>query len=173
MLQGPELAELIKRTAQRDREAFRALYEATSSLLMGIALKVLERHDLAEEAVQDSYVAIWRQASKFDVARGSARGWISVITRRRAVDRLRASPWLQREIPEEAEVSASIQRLPEAMTLRHCLSQLDDATRHAICLAYLYGMTHSELSSKTGTPLGTMKSRLRRGLHSLRECLGL
>lgn len=166
-----ELAGLITRTAERDRAAFRELYDRSSGLLMSIALKMLGRRDLAEEAVQDAFVAIWSQAARFDVDRGSALGWIATIARRRAIDRLRASPWLRREISDEAEIEATIERLPESMTLRHCLSKLDAATRHAICLAYLYGLTHSELNERTGIPLGTLKSKLRRGLANLRRCL--
>ena len=167
-----ELAALLGRTAQRDREAFRELYDATSPLLMGIALHVLGgRHDLAEEAVQDAYVTIWRQAARFDAARGSAQGWIAVIARRRAVDRLRASPWLRHETPDEEGVTAIVESCPEALSLRYCLQRLDAATRHAIYLAYVYGMSHSELCEKTGTPLGTIKSRLRRGIAALRACL--
>lgn len=171
VLDDDELARLIARTAERDREAFRTLYDRTSGLLMAIALRMLGRRDLAEEAVQDAFVAIWSQAGRFDPARGTARGWIATIARRRAIDRLRASPWLHREVAEQAEIEATIARLPESMTLRHCLSRLDAATRHAICLAYLYGMTHSELNARTGIPLGTLKSKLRRGLASLRTCL--
>lgn len=166
-----ELAELIRRTAVRDRDAFHALYEATSSMLMGIALKILGRHDLAEEAVQDVYVTIWRKAEQFDPSRGSALGWISIIARRRAVDRLRASPWLRQDIPNECEMTLHVGRLPEALTLRSCLEQLNTATRYAICLAYLYGLSHDEISRLTGIPLGTIKSRLRRGLVALRKCL--
>jgi RNA polymerase sigma-70 factor (ECF subfamily) len=172
MRREAELAELIVRTAQRDLEAFRVLYEATSPLLMGISLRVLGgRHDLAEEAVQDAYVTIWHQAATFDELRGSARGWLAVIARRRAVDRLRASPWLQHEAPGEEAVAVSLESLPDTLTLRTCLQQLDKATRHAIVLSYVYGMSHSELSRKVGTPLGTIKSRLRRGMIALRQCL--
>lgn len=172
MLDNAKLSALITRTAGRDRTAFRELYDATSPLLMAIALKILGRRDLAEEAVQDAYVSIWSQAHRFDERRGAARGWIATIARRRAIDRLRASPWLKREFPQEGEVAARIERLPESMTLRHCLAQLTTDTRNAICLAYLYGMTHTELSSMSGIPLGTIKSRLRRGLAALRECIG-
>lgn len=172
MLDNADLSTLITRTAERDRTAFRELYDATCPLFMGIALKILGRRDLAEEAVQDAYVSIWSQAHRFDRKRGSARGWIATIARRRAIDRLRASPWLKREQSEEKEIAARIERLPESLTLRHCLFQLKTATRHAICLAYLYGMTHDELSNRSGVPLGTIKSRLRRGLIALRECMG-
>ncbi len=171
MLEEPELATLIARTAQGDRAAFRRLYDGTSGRLLAITLKILGRRDLAEEALQDSYVSVWKRASGFDAGRGSARGWLATIARRRAIDRLRSSPWLFREVPEPPEIAASVSRLPERMTLRHCLERLDARTRHAICLAYLYGMTHSELSGKTGIPLGTIKSRLRRGVKSVKECL--
>ncbi len=173
LLDEAQLAALIQRTAAKDRAAFRALYDATCGRMMAVALRLLGRRDLAEEALQDAYLAIWNQAGRFDPARGSARGWIVTIVRRRAIDRLRASPWLQREIPETAEVEARIDSLPDTLTLRQCLERLEERTRHAICLAYLYGMTHEELSGRTGVPLGTMKSRLRRGLAALKACLDL
>lgn len=166
-----DLAYLILRSAERDMTAFQALYQQTAPLMLRIALDILGRRDLAEEAVQDAYLQIWSRAASFSPARGSARGWMAVIQRRRAIDRLRASPWLHREAPEAEMIESRIASLPASLELRQCLDRLSPQVRHGICLAYLYGMTHMELSTATGTPLGTLKSRLRRGLAALKECL--
>ncbi len=171
LLDDEKLAGLITRTAEGDREAFRSLYDQTSGWMLAISMKILRRRDLAEEAIQDAFVSIWKQAERYDRTSGSPRGWMATITRRRAIDRLRASPWLARENSEIPDAAGIIARLPERLALRQCLERLDARTRHSICLAYLYGLSHSELSEKTGLPLGTIKSRLRRGLMSLKECL--
>lgn len=166
------MADLIVATAARDRAAFQRLYELTSPRLYGIALRMLESQELAEEATQDAYLAIWGQAHQFDPSRGSALAWMSVILRRRAIDRLRASPWLRREVAGRIEASdAVVCTLPEALSLRQCLERLGEATRRAVVLAHLYGMSHRELSRELDAPLGTLKSRVRRGLAALRECL--
>lgn len=176
LLDDAQIATLIIRTAEGDRAAFRLLYDHAGGWLLAITLRILRRRDLAEEAMQDAFVSVWKTADGFSTARGSALGWLATIARRRAIDRLRASPWLARECAEAdgadmAETQTALTRLPERLALRQCLEKLDLATRQAICLAYLYGLTHAELSRKTGVPLGTMKSRLRRGLQSLKECL--
>ncbi|WP_171176021.1 sigma-70 family RNA polymerase sigma factor [Ruegeria sp. HKCCD8929] len=167
------IEELLSRTAARDPEAFRALYDRTVSRQLVIARRILPRNDLAEEAVHDAFVSIWHSADRFRPEAGSALGWICTIVRRRAIDRLRASPWLHRELtllPEDDYKSADTTP-EERLTLEQCLAELSAHVRTAIRLAYLYGMTHSELSARLDMPLGTLKSQLRRGLASLRECL--
>ncbi|MEM7524644.1 MAG: sigma factor-like helix-turn-helix DNA-binding protein [Pseudomonadota bacterium] len=165
-----ELATLLARVATRDRAAFKRLFDLTSGRMLAIAMRILNRRDLAEEAVQDAYLSIWTKAGAYRRGDGAPLAWISVIVRRRAVDRLRASPWLQRESPDFEDGW----RPPpgrESVDLRRCLEKLDDKTRYAICLSFLYGMTHQELSAATSIPLGTVKSRLRRGLLNLKACL--
>ena len=167
-----QIAALLRRTAARDRAAFRRLYDLTAPRQFAIAMRVLGRRDLAEEAVQDAYVSVWQSADAFRPGGGSAQGWITAILRRRAIDRLRASPWLAREVAAEApEPPPSPDAPEEALALHRCLGALSAPVRRAIRLAYLYGMTHRELSDALGLPLGTLKSRLRRGLAALKECL--
>lgn len=165
-----DAVKLIARVAAGDREALKSLYEQEGAKVMAICLRMLARRDIAEEAVQDTFLSIWRAAGSFDPSKGSARGWIYVIARRRALDRLRASPWLKRETPDFAEDWAPALG-EDSLALSECLQQLDAKSRYAICICYLYGLTHEELSSATGVPLGTLKSRIRRGLMSLRKCL--
>ncbi|MEX0350119.1 MAG: sigma-70 family RNA polymerase sigma factor [Paracoccaceae bacterium] len=169
----PSLEDLLSLTSTGDKAAFKALYDQTAGRQLVIARRIVGRDDLAEEAVHDAYVSIWHSAQHFRAGAGSAMGWICTITRRRAIDRLRASPWLHREVatlPEEA-TPAQATGSEDRLALEQCLGELAPHVRTAIRLAYLYGMTHSELSQRLDLPLGTLKSQLRRGLIALKECL--
>lgn len=169
----PSLEDLLSLTSDGDMAAFKALYDRTAALQLAICRRILGRDDLAEEAVHDAFVSIWQSAARFCPENGSAMGWICTIVRRRALDRLRASPWLRREIalqPDEAGPSHATGS-EERMALEQCLKELAPHIRSAIRLAYLYGLTHSELSQSLNLPLGTLKSQLRRGLIALKECL--
>ncbi|MFA3920514.1 sigma-70 family RNA polymerase sigma factor [Ruegeria hyattellae] len=169
----PSLEDLLSQTSTGDMAAFKALYDRTARLQLAIARRVLCRDDLAEEAVHDAFVSIWHSAERFLPDDGSAMGWICTIVRRRAIDRLRASPWLHREIatlPDDTLPSQTVGS-EERLALEQCLGELAPHVRLAIRLAYLYGMTHSELSQSLDLPLGTLKSQLRRGLIALKECL--
>ncbi len=168
---GVDLAELLVSVAKGDRDAFRVLYDRTASKMLGMALRILGRRDIAEEALQEAYLSIWSRAVSFDPTRGAAEAWIATIVRRRSIDRLRASPWLKREIPELNEIDGCLMPLPETLSLRTCLAKLDRMTRYSIILAYIYGLTHAELNERTSIPLGTIKSRLRRGISALKVCL--
>ena len=170
MQSGDDAVSLIVQVAAGDRAALKSLYEREGAKVMAISLRMLGRRDIAEEVVQDTFLSIWRAAKSFDPSKGSARSWIYVIARRRALDRLRASPWLKRETPEFTEGWAP-SLSEDSLALTECLQQLDAKSRYAICICYLYGLTHEELSSAVGVPLGTLKSRIRRGLKSLRKCL--
>lgn len=175
LAQETDLAALIERSAAGERAAFRALYEATAARLLAMTTRILGRRDLAEEAVQEAFVSIWRRAGDFDRDQGAAFAWMATIARRRAIDRLRASPWLKRETDDAALDLAALgttsQSGAEAIALKECLERLDPRARRSILLAYLYGMTHRELSRATGAPLGTIKSLIRRGILQLKQCL--
>lgn len=167
------IATLLIRTAKHDAAAFRELYELTAPRQLAIATRLLGRCDLAEEAIQDAYISIWNKAASFTPGTGSAQGWITTITRRRAIDRLRASPWLRREInTDQADISPATSDISQdRLALQQCLDRLSSNVQSAIRLAYLYGFTHVELSKRLDLPLGTLKSQLRRGLAKLKECL--
>ncbi|MDJ0626677.1 MAG: sigma-70 family RNA polymerase sigma factor [Rhodobacter sp.] len=163
-------AALLDRIAGGDKAALKQLYELCAGRLMGIALRMLGSMPMAEEAVQDTFVSIWSGAGRFDASVGSAQAWITTILRRRALDRLRASPWLLRET-ELGEMPRPGGDRTLGIAVRQCLDQL--AVDHRISLLYVYyfGMTHSELSQKLQKPLGTVKSWVRRGLLDLKVCL--
>ncbi|MFK7879003.1 RNA polymerase sigma factor [Roseobacter sp.] len=170
MVEDEELSRLIGEVAHGSRLSLRTLFERTGGYLLAVCQRRLGHRDLAEEAVQDTFVAIWKSAKDFDASAGSAKAWMSTIARRRAIDRLRASPWLNREVTLEAEQKIS-ETNADRLALSGCLSRLERTSHLAIRLCYLYGMTHQEVSLATGVPLGTIKSRIRRALLQLRKCL--
>ena len=170
--------EALLRCAAGERAALRALYDAEAPRMLGVALRILRRRALAEEAVQDAFVQVWRNAGRFDPARGGARAFLYAILRNRALNILRGeartdlTDAVDHEVPsEEAGPEEVVERLSEAGALRRCLEGLDPRRRRAIVLAYAHGLTHGELAGRLGLPLGTVKSWLRRSLLSLKECL--
>ncbi|WP_127090429.1 sigma-70 family RNA polymerase sigma factor [Aquabacter cavernae] len=165
--------------ARGERSGLQALYAREAGRMLGVARRIVRRQALAEEAVHDSFVLIWRQAASFDPGRGSGRTWIYAVLRHRALNILRGETRtdltddfepLGLEAPEESPEAAML-RLSESGRLRACLEGLEASRRAAILLAYVNGLTHGELAGRFGVPLGTMKSWIRRTLLSLRECL--
>jgi RNA polymerase sigma factor (sigma-70 family) len=170
--------EALRRCASGDRSALRALYEAEAPRMIGVALRILRRRALAEEAVQDAFVQVWQQAGRFDPARGGARAFVYAVLRNRALNILRAeartdlTDALDHDVPgDDVDPEEAVARLSEAGALRRCLEGLDPRRRRAIVLAYAHGLSHGELAGRLGMPLGTVKSWLRRSLLALRECL--
>ncbi len=167
----------LEACARGDRAALRALYEAEAPRLIAVTRRILRRRDLAEEAVQETFVAVWRKAGQFERrAGGSGRGWIGAIARNRALDILRDGAREDLAEPEALdalradEAEAALDRL-EAGALRRCLEALDPPKRRAVLLAHVRGLTHGEIAGAMGVPLGTAKAWVRRGLSRLRECL--
>lgn len=176
------LAALMGRVAAGDEQAFAELYDATSPLVHGTALRVLRDEHLAAEVTQDVMVEVWRLAAQFDEARGSAPAWIATMAHRRAVDRVR-SVQAQRtrddlaavrdyERPRD-EVAEDVEQRMERERVTGCLGSLTDLQREAVTRAYYGGLTYREVADQTGTALPTVKSRIRDGLTRLRECLGV
>ena len=163
-----------------DRQAFRALYEQEAPKMLGLAMRLLRRPSLAEDAVQDAFVNIWNKAATFDPKLGSARGWMYTILRNRALNMLRSEAWLDFQgdleplnlAGDEEDPEAVVSGLSDADALRRCLEGLPPERRSVLVLAYVHGLTHGELAGKLGVPLGTMKSWIRRSLLSLKECMG-
>lgn len=178
-----ELAELLVGVANGSRSAFEALYRATSSRLFGICLRLVPDRAEAEDVLQEVYTSVWNKAAQFDVARASAFTWLGMIARHKAIDRLRALPashgQAQIEFTEFAEKIPDPTDSPlqhaEAMTQRErlegCLEQLDERRRTLIRTAFFEGATYEELAARSGSPLGSVKSWIRRGLMQLRTCL--
>jgi RNA polymerase sigma-70 factor (ECF subfamily) len=176
-LQTERLTDLLRRTATGDRAAFRQLYDLQAERLYGVALRITRQATMAADAVHDSFVNVWRYAERFDPARGTAEGWLTSIVRYRALDLARrgAREVTGLELPEqeddEPDPLARVMDTAAGVALRRCLDQLDAEKRMLIVMAFLDGLTHSELAQRLGLPLGTVKSSIRRGLAGLRRCL--
>lgn len=145
--------------------------------LHGIALRITRQPSLAADATHDAFVQIWQQASRFDEERGSPESWLVSLVRYRALDivrrRGREVPGYEPpEQPDEApDVLSRMVGSAEGAALRACLDKLDPERRRLIVLAFMEGLSHGTLADRTGLPLGTIKSWIRRGLASLRVCL--
>jgi RNA polymerase sigma-70 factor, ECF subfamily len=176
------LVALVKRISQGDEAAVAELYDMTSSIVYGLALRVLGEVSNAEEVVLDVYTQVWRQAGTYDEARGAPLAWLLTIARTRSVDRLRSGrqrrqrtePFetsdttpVSTENPELAAEIAERRRL-----VRSALEELNSDQRQAIELAYYSGLSHSEIAARLNEPLGTVKTRIRLGMIKLREHLG-
>lgn len=176
-----ELVRLLHRTSHGDQAAFARLYERTAGRLHGVCMHLLGQREQAEEATQEAYVRIWYKADSYSTARGGVLTWMISIARYRAIDRLRRSGRQPDadlgEVSEHAlaDTAAGPQEFSaladDARALAVCMDQLSDAQRRAIRLAFLKGLTHEEVGARLDSPLGSVKSWIRRGLQSLKRCL--
>ena len=172
-----ELTALLSRCAAGDRAAFRSLYDAQAPRLHGLALRITRDPGLAADATHDAFVQVWNQAVRFDPARGAAGAWLTSIVRYRALDitrrRVREKPGYEppEQEDETPDALAQLVTSAEGAALRHCLEELEPDRRALLLQAYTDGLSHSEIAEKTGTPLGTIKSWIRRSLASLKRCL--
>ena len=175
---GMDHAELIAGCARKDRSALRSLMEHEGPKMLGIARRILRRTDLAEDALQDALIQIWRKAGSFDPSRGSGRAWIYAILRNRSLNMLRdgsreaatEDDRLERQI-DGSELNDAWEMLGHDSELRKCLSELETDKRSAVLMSYVWGYTHGEIAGRLSAPLGTVKAWVRRGLTSLRECM--
>jgi len=175
-----QLQSLLAACTLNDKRAFAQLYEMTSGKLYGVVLRILDREEWAQDCLQEAYVKIWNNASSYRPHLAAPMTWMSSIVRNQALDllRRRRREVLQPEPEKLLEDSAgdaipldNLQQTEEGKRLRNCLDQLKSQQRQVIALAYLKGLTHDELASQTGTPLGTIKTWIRRGLAQLKGCL--
>lgn len=172
-----DTAGLLLSCAAGDHSAFRALYDRWAARLHGIALRITRQSGLAADATHDAFVQIWQQAHRFDPARGSAEAFLVTVLRYRALDivrrRAREVPGLEQDERHDDAPDALAQLVGsvEATELRRCLGLLEADRRRLVMMAFVEGLSHSELAEKLSLPLGTVKSWIRRALLSLRECL--
>lgn len=171
-----QLAAALARCAAGERAALKVIYDIEAARMVGVARRMLRRQDLAEEAVQDTFLRIWRAARSFDAQRGGPRTWIYAILRNCTLTILRDESRFTADAdkPEEAApaTESALAGLPETSALKRCLEALDAQRRTVVVLAYVHGLSHGELAGKLGVPLGTVKSWVRRSLISLQECMG-
>jgi RNA polymerase sigma-70 factor, ECF subfamily len=174
---GASDAALMERIARRDQTALAALYDRYAGMLSSVLNRILRDTQAAEEILQDIFFQLWRDPSRFDAARGSLPGWLMVIARNRAISRLRRhNPAAGGELSEAAAVSTvNIETAAAQQQLigrvKGALENLPAEQRAAIELAYFEGMSHSEIAQRTGDPLGTVKTRLRSAVESLKRTL--
>jgi RNA polymerase sigma-70 factor (ECF subfamily) len=171
---------MLASVALGSRAAFEALYRQTSAKLFGICLRVLSERADAEDVLQEVFTTVWQKAAQFDAGRASAMAWLAMIARNRAIDRLRMLPARARMAPidQAAEMADPHAAPPEQAQptasrgrLEGCLRELDERRRTLIYAAFFDGSTYEELATRTGSPLGSVKSWIRRGLLQLRACL--
>jgi RNA polymerase sigma-70 factor, ECF subfamily len=165
----------------KNSEALAQLYDETSGILYSFAVRMLNDAADAEEVVLDVYQQVWRSIDTFDASRGSVLAWLTVLTRSRSIDRLRrAGPRRARETAiDQVWEAPSPAPAPEAQSMfqqerrmvRGALEALAPEQREAIELAFFRGLTHVEVAEALGTPLGTIKTRIRVGMRKLRDTL--
>jgi RNA polymerase sigma-70 factor (ECF subfamily) len=173
-----ELRALMRGVVRRERAAFAALYDRTAPQLFGIALRILRQREEAEDVLQEAFVAVWDRAASFDPERGSVMTWLATILRHRAIDRRRRRAHLEDRLGSEedllsltAAATDETDRGAGLAALQKCLGELEEGPRQAVLLAYAYGYTHEELAKRLTTPVGTVKSWVRRSLERLKRCL--
>ena len=183
-LDPQQLKTWLAAAGQRDAAAFRCLYDATSAKLFGFAVRILHKHELAEEALQDSFVAIWNNAASYQAHLAAPMTWMATIVRNKAFDMLRRSDdtveidadQFDREVmnalqdPQATPIEA-LQLSGDAKALAYCMSALEGLHRQVMALAYFHDMSHSEVAQQMALPIGTVKTWIRRSLERLRTCL--
>ena len=170
---------LVALVARDDEDALAELYDRVSRIAYGLALRVLRDERHAEDAVQEAFLQVWRNAATFRAERAKASTWILTLVHRRAVDLVRREERRQTDpLTDESETAQAPEQTEEAAWLRFerervqaALKQLPDVQREALELAYYGGFSQSELAERLGVPLGTIKSRMFAGLARLRELL--
>jgi RNA polymerase sigma-70 factor (ECF subfamily) len=169
-----ELARLLQRCAAGDSAAFRALYDQTSPILFARLLRMLRRRSVAEETLQEVYVRIWQRAAQFEAHRGRPLAWMVTIARYAAIDLMRRERMTlvsDDAIAELADESSGDGPIEKPDHFDDCVGRLNEKTRECITLAFVEGRSHDEIARITTNPLGSVKSWIRRGLMSLKECL--
>lgn len=171
----PSDLALVTAIRSGDQSAMAALYDRYSSIVYAVALRVLQDTGAAEDVLQDVFMQLWRNPGAFEASRGSMAAWLAVITRHRAIDALR------RRRPEDdienivvssdTDFADNADRSRAMDKVRDALQEMPTPQRSALEMAYFEGLTHAEIAEKTGEPLGTIKTRIRAGLLSLRKVL--
>jgi RNA polymerase sigma-70 factor (ECF subfamily) len=173
-------AGLLARIAEGDERALEALHDRYAPAVRAVALRVTRAERFADEVAQDVFMAVWREAGRYDPQRGAPGPWLLRLTRNKAIDLVRREATVRRrtadvdltltEAPDDVhdEVWSSLRR----ERLRVSIERLPADQRRAVELAFLSGLTHVEVAEREGIPLGTAKTRIRTGLLKLREELG-
>ena len=172
---------LIARIAKGDPDALGELYDRYGRVVFGVLYRMLASPEAAEEVVQDAFHSVWRQAGSYRTERGSVRTWLLAISRNAAIDwRRTKGRRVEREtaidqaagLTDDARVDDQVITSLRAERVRAAVNGLPDEQREVLDLAFWSGLSQTEIAEKTGTPLGTVKSRVRLGMTKLRDRLG-
>jgi RNA polymerase sigma-70 factor (ECF subfamily) len=178
-------SELLAAVRRGDRRAFCALYDRFGAEVLALCERILHQRADAEDAVADVFWEVWQRRERYDAARGGARPYLMTLARSRAIDRLRsqaARPELRvegnRRVSEEDQVTSFVPSPEESaaqaelkLRVAEAFAVLDDRQREAMELAYYEGLTHQQIAQRLDTPLGTVKTHIRKGLTKLRYAL--
>jgi len=172
-------AELVHAIARGDEEAFACLFDSYNPTLLGFLIRILNNKAEAEDVLQEVFVQVWQQAPRYDETRGRVFTWLVTMARSRALDRLRALG--SRESAATKSASERVEEFPSAVdeaieseqyeVVRDALEEIPEAQRNVLMLAYFEGLSHPEIATRVGIPLGTAKTRIRDGLKKLRGLL--
>jgi len=169
---------LIEAVGRGSPVALKRLYDVESRRLYGIALRIARRPEIAADVLQEAFLQIWQNAATFSAERGAGAAWLTGVVRFRALDAVRKvgretlsdDPALGDEALEP-DVVEKLDAVAQTAALRRCLTLLEDEQRRCILLAFVDGLSHSQIAERIKAPLGSVKSWIRRGLHSLKRCL--
>jgi len=170
-----EDAELLEAVARQDQSAMAALFDKYSRLVYSIALRVLREPDLAEDVMQEVLLQVWRQPGGFVAQRGSLGAWLAVVARNRSIDVIRRrshlTPLEDLVLPEPRNLQRAVEENHLMDQVRVAVETLPSEQQSPLHMAYFEGLTHTEISERTGTPLGTVKTRIRAALATVRRAL--
>lgn len=175
-----DLEALVAAMAQRDEKALASFYDATAARAYALILRTTQAASLAEEVLSDVYMQVWQQAERFDLNRGKALAWLFMLCRSRALDQLRRrDPAVTFADPECERLESAtgtgpldlLMAMDRSSAIRAALTQLGEVERQLLALAFFRGLTHQEIATQTGMPLGSIKTILRKAMLKLKELL--
>jgi RNA polymerase sigma-70 factor (ECF subfamily) len=184
MADAAALQLLLSRVALGDRTAFRKLYDATSASLFGVAIRIVNRRDRAEDVLQDAFVNVWHRAGTYSARASQPMTWLTAIVRNRALDIVRSETLRAAESLDDEETGETkeppddrpdplglLEKAADALSIRGCLDEVKGPQRQCLALAYYHGLSHSEVAARMAAPIGSVKVWIRRGLDRLKRCL--
>jgi len=170
---------LLQAIARRDEAALSSLYDRYRLILFGLLVRILSSRPEAEDILQDVFIQVWKRAADFDERRGKPFTWLVTLARSRAIDRLRqlgardrvATAAARDAAEDTSDAALDAFRSEQKQIVTEALAQLTEEQRRALMLAYYEGLTQTEIATRIGSPLGTVKTRMRSGMIKLRELL--
>jgi RNA polymerase sigma-70 factor, ECF subfamily len=166
-------AALMNRVMENDQNAMAALFDRYGCMVYSVALRILKDPAQAEDILQEIFVQVWKSPAKFAQGRGSLPAWLAVVARNRAIDALRqrkpSEPFGDVVVASNLNLASEVERNRMIEKVRHVMRGLPPEQQRMVDLAFFEGLTHSEIAARTGEPLGTVKTRIRSALASLRK----